>query len=94
MDVVRAGGEPEGGADIAVGSQWMQAYMRRDDSGLHRIVAEARDLTEREWRPVDDVLDAIQGPLMPEEGAGRAPADRGRASRSGAIAELRARPGV
>ena len=59
---------PPGGADLAIGSSWVQVYLRKDESGLHRLVPECFDLRERRWRDVEEVLDAIRGPLMPEEG--------------------------
>ncbi|MBL9089019.1 MAG: hypothetical protein JNM10_17905, partial [Planctomycetia bacterium] len=52
---------PEGGADAAIGSHWMQAYLRKDADGVHRIVPTCFDLRERRWRPVTDVLAAIAG---------------------------------
>jgi len=52
---------PEGGADAAVGSRWMQAYLRRDASGHHRILPRCRDLREDTWLPVVTVLEAIRG---------------------------------
>jgi len=52
---------PEGGADGAVGSSWMQAYFRKDESGLHRIVSLCYDIREERWRPVTDVLEVIAG---------------------------------
>jgi len=52
---------PEGGADAAVGSHWMQAYLRQDADGVHRIAPTCYDLRERRWRPVTDVLAAIAG---------------------------------
>jgi len=52
---------PDGGADGAVGSSWMQAYFRKDASGRHRIVARCFDIREQRWRLVTTVLDAIAG---------------------------------
>lgn len=54
--------EPLGGADLAVGSVWMQAYLKRDAAGYHRIVSQCWDLREERWRPVTEVLEAIAGP--------------------------------
>ncbi len=53
--------QPEGGADGAVGSRWMQAYYRADARGLHTILPKAYDLRARAWRDVHDVLDEIAG---------------------------------
>ena len=72
--------EPEGGAHLAIGSQWMQAYMRRDLSGFHRILPQCYDLRTDTWRPVDDVLIEIRGRPQPEH-AGRS-MDMHTASRS------------
>jgi hypothetical protein len=69
--------EPAGGADAAVGSQWMQAYLRRGPDGHHRIHPDCFDLRAQEWVPVAPVLDAIRGPwpgaakTTPEEVAAR-----------------------
>ena len=52
---------PEGGADGAVGSRWMQAYYRGDARGLHPILPKAFDLRTRAWRDVHAVLDEIAG---------------------------------
>ncbi len=60
--------QPPGGADLAVGSRWMQAYMRRDAEGLHRIVPRCYDLRDGLWREVPLVLAEIGG-----EGAGVIP---------------------
>lgn len=57
---------PEGGADLAVGSRWMQAYLRRGPGGLHAIVPTCLDLRDRTWRPVPDVLLEISGARRPE----------------------------
>ncbi len=64
---------PDGGADLAIGSSWMQAYLRKDASGLHRVVAQCFEIDTGKWHSVDDVMDAIQGPLMPEEHGQRPP---------------------
>ncbi|MGQ0613385.1 MAG: tetratricopeptide repeat protein [Planctomycetaceae bacterium] len=53
--------EPPGGADAAVGSRWMQAYLRRDAQGYHRILPDCFDLRTGQWVAVDAVLDAIRG---------------------------------
>ena len=53
--------KPEGGADGAVGSRWMQAYHRADARGLHAILPNAFDLRARTWRDVHRVLDEIAG---------------------------------
>jgi predicted CXXCH cytochrome family protein len=53
---------PEGGADGSVGSRWMQAYLRRESSGYHRIQPKCYDLRASLWRDVDAVLDEIGGP--------------------------------
>ncbi len=58
---------PDGGSDGAVGSRWMQAYLRRDAIGFHRIVPTCFDLTTKKWRDVESVLDEIRGPKAPEE---------------------------
>lgn len=52
---------PEGGADGAVGSRWMQAYYRADARGLHQILPRAFDLRARTWRDVHAVLEEIAG---------------------------------
>jgi hypothetical protein len=65
--------EPEGGADLAIGSSWMQAYMRRDRDGYHRIVPVCFDLRASDWRNVDDVLRELRGTPQPEEGDSQAP---------------------
>jgi tetratricopeptide (TPR) repeat protein len=57
--------EPEGGMDAAVGSMWMQAYLRRDALGYHRIVPDCFDLTSNTWQPVLDVLEVIRGTDRP-----------------------------
>ncbi len=57
-----ARGTPLGGADLAVGSVWMQAYLKRDAEGWHRILPQCLDLRETRWRPVTEVLEAIAGP--------------------------------
>ncbi len=54
--------EPAGGADGAIGSSWMQAYIKRDLRGYHRIQARCYDLREERWRSVVTVLQAIRGP--------------------------------
>ena len=71
---------PSEGFDFAIGSSWMQAYLRKDDEGLHRLVPRCFDVQARSWRAVDDVLDAIQGPIMPEEGGSRPPRETWRRS--------------
>ncbi|MHC4955346.1 MAG: HEAT repeat domain-containing protein [Planctomycetota bacterium] len=64
---------PEGGADGAVGSVWMQAYYKKDDNGLLRIMPQCFDIKAKKWRPVTTVLDAIRGvapgahPTTPED---------------------------
>ena len=65
--------EPEGGADLAVGSSWMQAYMRRDRDGYHRIVPVCFDLRTSDWREVDAVLRELRGAPQPEDGDGQSP---------------------
>ncbi len=55
--------EPAGGADAAVGAQWMQAYLRRDARGYHRIVPRCFDLRTKTWRSVTVVLEDIRGPM-------------------------------
>ena len=52
---------PEGGADAAIGSRWMQAYLKRDAAGYHRILPRAFDLRKKHWRDVREVLDEIRG---------------------------------
>ena len=52
---------PDEGADGAVGSKWMQAYVRRDATGLSRIVPRCFDLRERRWLEVSSVLAEIAG---------------------------------
>ena len=53
---------PKGGADGAVGSQWMQAYLRKGEDGYHRIQLRCFDLREKKWASVAPVLDTIRGP--------------------------------
>lgn len=53
--------EPPGAADHAVGSSWMQAYLKEDAHGALRILPICRDLREDAWRPVEHVLQAIRG---------------------------------
>lgn len=53
--------QPPGGASAAIGSRWMQAYMRQDDSGLNRIVPVCYDLRDGVWRDVPAVLVEIGG---------------------------------
>ncbi len=65
--------EPEGGADLAVGSSWMQAYMRRDREGYHRILPTCFDLRTTDWREVDEVLRALRGAPQPEDGDTQGP---------------------
>ena len=52
---------PEGGAAFAVGSRWMQAFLRRGAGGYHRVHPRCLDLRTRKWRDVGDVLDVIRG---------------------------------
>lgn len=52
---------PPGGADAAIGSRWMQAYLRRDAEGVHRIVDVCFDRRTSTWRDVREVLVAIAG---------------------------------
>jgi len=54
--------EPEGGFDGAVGSQWMQAYLKKGPDGYHRIRSRCLDLRKNEWTDVAPVLEAIRGP--------------------------------
>jgi hypothetical protein len=63
--------QPDGGADGAVGSHWMQAYYRADARGLHTIVPRCFDLRTKTWRDVPAVLEEIIGP--PIEPGGSAP---------------------
>jgi len=49
------------GADGAVGSGWMQAYIRRDGRGYHRIMPECRDVRAASLRDVVEVLNEIRG---------------------------------
>ncbi len=65
--------EPPGGAELAIGSRWMQAFLRRDAAGTHRIGADCWDVRRGRWRGVDEVMDAIQGEMMPEERGARPP---------------------
>ena len=53
--------QPEGGADGAIGSHWMQAFIRKDKNGYHRIVPTCFDLREKQWRQVAEVLIEIMG---------------------------------
>jgi predicted CXXCH cytochrome family protein len=53
------------GAVGAVGSRWMQAYLRRDEQGHHRIDARCYDLREKRWRDVEGVLKEIRGTPLP-----------------------------
>jgi len=55
--------EPAGGSSGAVGSQWMQAYLRRDARGYHRILPRCYDLRKKTWRSVTAVLEDIRGPM-------------------------------
>jgi len=52
---------PPGGADAAVGSRWMQAYLRKDAAGVHRILPQCRDLRAPRWLEVHEVLAEIAG---------------------------------
>jgi len=53
--------DPEGGAEGAIGSIWMQAYYRRDARGIRRIVPQCFSLRDRKWADVAEVLQAISG---------------------------------
>lgn len=53
--------DPEGGFDRAVGGQWMQAYVRRDAQGFHRILPRCYDVRQKGWRDVAPVLTEIAG---------------------------------
>lgn len=67
---------PEGGADGAVGSKWMQAYVRRRSDGLHQILPQCFDLRTGSWRSVPQVLDEIAGPSATPGPRGSLPLDR------------------
>ena len=53
---------PDGGADGAVGTHWMQAYYYADRRGLHAIHPLCYDLRVKAWRDVPAVLEEIIGP--------------------------------
>jgi len=67
---------PEGGADGAVGSKWMQAYVRRRSDGLHEILPQCFDLRTKEWRSVPQVLEEIAGPQTTPGPKGGVPLER------------------
>ena len=54
--------KPEGGFDGAVGSQWMQAYLKKGPDGYHRIQPRCFDLRVEQWADVVPILDEIRGP--------------------------------
>ncbi len=67
---------PPGDADGAVGSKWMQAYVKRRPDGLHAIVPECYDLRSKSWRPVRQVLEEIAGPFIASSPARGAPLEQ------------------
>ncbi len=70
--------QPPGGADGAVGSKWMQAYIRRGPDGLHAIVPQCYDLRTKTWLEVPAVLEEIAGPWTVPGAAGRIPLEQRR----------------
>jgi len=58
---------PKRATDAAVGSRWMQAFIRRDESGHHRILPQCYNLRDEAWASVRSVLDDIRGTVRNSE---------------------------